>query len=170
MTKTEFRSPGEHVPAIAGVLASEHFPTGERAALKRMALDGPAPLAFHRFLLRHIDERWHAADHEMDWRALVCALALQRDGGYDPKRPFGEALADARFSEARMERLLSASGETLRALTLRAARHLAARGGAADWRQVAELLFCRRDDFRETINRRIARSYYRTLQSLEEEE
>jgi hypothetical protein len=54
MTDMETRSPAAHVPALAAVLKAEHFPTGERAALKRMALDGSAPLAFHRFMLRHV--------------------------------------------------------------------------------------------------------------------
>jgi len=92
-------------------------------------------------------------------------LAIQRDGGFSPSNPFGQALAEAGFSEHRFERLLSANGETLRNLALRAARQLAAKGIETDWRQFAELLFSRNPETREVINRRIARDYYRTVQS-----
>ncbi|VBB44902.1 CRISPR-associated protein, Cse2 family [uncultured Desulfatiglans sp.] len=165
MTEKKNRSPAVHVPELAAILKAEHFPTGERAALKRMALDGPAPLAFHRFMLRHIDPPWHADVLIPAWRALLCALAIQRDGGFDPSRPLGQTLAEADFSEHRLERLLAAGGGTLRSLALRAARQIAAKGIAADWRQLAELLFSRDPEIRESVNRRIARDFYRTLQS-----
>ncbi|UCF90214.1 MAG: type I-E CRISPR-associated protein Cse2/CasB [Desulfobacterales bacterium] len=163
MTDIETRTPAGHVPALAAVLKAEHFPTGERAALKRMALDGPAPLAFHRFVLRHIDSPWQSESWTSEWRALICSLAIQRDGGFDPSKPLGQALAEASFSEHRLERLLAATGETLRSLALRAARQLAAKGIATDWRQLAELLFSRNPEIREAVNRRIARDYYRTV-------
>jgi len=170
MTDVGTRTPAAHVPTLAGVLKAERFPTGERAALKRMALDGPAPLAFHRFMLRHVDPAWQAESWTSEWRALICALAIQRHGGFDPARALGQALAEAGFSEYRLERLLSATGETLRSLALRAARQLAARAIAADWRQLAELLFSRNPEIRESVNRRIARDYYQTTQPQKREE
>jgi CRISPR system Cascade subunit CasB len=168
MTTPEVRAPAAHVPALAQLLASDGIPNGERAALKRMALDGPAPLALHRLLLRHIDETWQSETWLADWRALICALALQRDGGFDPRLPFGQALAEARFAESRLERLLVAGDDTLRALALRAARQVAAKGIACDWRQFAELLFSRLPEARERINTRIARDFYRHLKTMEE--
>lgn len=168
MSNSEVRAPAAHVPALAQILASNGISNGERAALKRMALGGPAPLALHRFLLRHTDEVWQGEAWLPDWRALICALALQRDGGFDPRHPFGQALAEARFSESRLERLLSTSDDTQRALALRAARQLAAKGIACDWRQFAELLFNRAPEARERINTRIARDFYRQLKTLEE--
>lgn len=164
MIEREIRAPAAHVPAISAVLKAEHFPTGERAALKRMALDGPAPLAFHRFMLRHVDLPWQAESWIPEWRTLVCSLAIQRDGGFDPSNPLGKALAEAGFSEQRLERLLASSGETRRILALRAARQLASKGVSTDWRQMAELLFSRDDEIRESISRRIARDYYRHVQ------
>jgi len=168
MTNPEARAPAAHVPALARVLASDSFPNGERAALKRMALDGPAPLALHRFLLRHVDEAWQGETWLAEWRTLICALALQREGGFDPQRPIGQALAEARFAESRLERLLVAHDDTLRALALRTARQLSAKGIACDWRQFAELLFARNSDVRERINTRIARDFYRHLKTTEE--
>lgn len=163
MTLPEPRGPSAQVPALARALASPHFPTGERAALKRMALDGPAPLALHRFLLRHLDESWQGEHWLPHWRALVCALAIQRDGGFDPARSWGQALAEARFAQSRLERLLAAEGETLRTLALRAARQIAAKGIACDWRPLADLIFSHDPEARERTNTRIARDYYRNL-------
>jgi len=163
MTDKETRTPAAHVPALAAVIKAEHFPTGERAALKRMALDGPAPLAFHRFMLRHVDSRWQSESWTLEWRTLICALAIQRDSGFDPSKPLGQALAEAGFSEHRLERLLAATGETMRSLALRAARQLAAKGISTDWRQLAVLLFSRNPEIREAVNRRLARDYYRTV-------
>lgn len=148
---------------LSRTLGDPHFPNGERAALKRMALDGAAPLALHRLLLRHVDEAWQGERWLPDWRLLVCALAIQRDGGFDPARPLGQALAEARYAESRLERLLSADGDTLRALALRAARQIAAKGIACDWRHLADLLFATSPEARERINTRIARDYYRNL-------
>lgn len=165
MIEKKTRTPAAHVPSLAAVIKSEHFATGERAALKRMALDGTAPMALHRFMLRHIDEAWQGERWLSEWRALICSLALQRDGGFNPGRPLGKALAKARFSENRLERLLSAKGDTLRRLALRAARQLAAAGIEADWRQFAELLFSRKPEIREDVNRRIARDFYREIQT-----
>ncbi|MHB1360333.1 MAG: type I-E CRISPR-associated protein Cse2/CasB [Rhodocyclaceae bacterium] len=170
MTNPEVRTPAAHVPALAALLASAGLSNGERAALKRMALDGPAPLALHRMLLAHVDDAWQGERWLADWRALICALAIQRDGGFNPATPFGQALAEARFAESRLERLLSASDDTLRALALRAARQVAAKGIACDWRTFAELLFTRDSEYRERINTRIARDFYRTLQSANREE
>lgn len=163
MTTPEARTPAAHVPALAALLASTGISNGERAALKRMALDGPAPLALHRLLLAQVDDP--RQDEQLaDWRTLICALAIQRDGGYNPAMHFGTALAEARFAESRLERLLAASDDTLRALALRAARQVAAKGIACDWRQFADLLFAGTPDRRERINTDIARDYYRTLQ------
>lgn len=170
MTSPEARIPAAHVPALAALLASAGISNGERAALKRMALDGPAPLALHRLLLAHVDDAWQGERWLANWRAVLCALAIQRDGGFNPATPFGQALAEAHFAESRLERLLSASGDTLRALALRAARQVAAKGIACDWRTFADLLFTPDDEQRERINTRIARDFYRTQQSANREE
>jgi len=168
MTNPEARSPAAHVPALAALLASAGISNGERAALKRMALDGPAPLALHRLILAQVDEPWQGERWLPAWRTVICALAIQRDGGYDPATPFGEALAEARFSESRLERLLAAGDDTLRTLLLRAARQVAAKGIACDWRSFADLVFARDPDFRERTNIRIARDFYRALDKLKQ--
>lgn len=163
MSTPEPRSPSAHVASLAGALTNPNFPNGDRAALKRMGLDGAAPLALHRCIVRHVDEAWQGERWTSRWRTLIGALAIQREGGFDPARSLGAALAEARFAESRLERLLAAPGDTLLALALRAARQVAARGLACDWRQLADLLFSSDTDTRERINTRIARDYYRNL-------
>ena len=159
------RHPAEHIPAIAHMLANPGFSNGERAALKRMGLDGTAPLALHRCIVRHVDEAWQDPRWTPRWRTVICALALQRDGGHSPERSLGSALVAARYAESRLERLLAAQGDTLFALALRAARQLAAARLSCDWRQFADLIFATTPDGRERINTRIARDFYRNLPS-----
>ncbi len=148
--------PSSQIPKLASVLKADYFPKGDRAALKRMALDGPAPMAFHKFVVTYVTP---AFQDDPRWRPILCALAIQRDGGFNPALPFGVALADVRFSEHRLERLLAATDETLQALGLRAARQIAAKGVACDWRQFADLIFSGSD----AIRSRIARDFYKTL-------
>lgn len=43
---------------VAGMISSESFPSGDRAALKRLAPDRPPSLAFYRFCFLHLPEGW----------------------------------------------------------------------------------------------------------------
>jgi CRISPR system Cascade subunit CasB len=151
------------IAKIAGILASEHFSTGDRAALKRMAPDQPPPLAFYRFAFRELPENWER--HRAAWQTLTAAMALSSNHGnpHNPKRPLGRVLAEQGYSEARLERLLAAEGDTLNTLLLRAARFLAAKGEAVDWADGARLLLTVSDDGREQIRREIAGDFYRNL-------
>jgi len=169
MTNPEQRTPAAHVPKLAALLSSAGISNGERAAFKRMALNGPTPLALHRLLLTHVDEDWQGEYWLSDWRTLICALAIQRGGehgGYQPDTSLGKALAQASFSEMRFERLLATSGDTLRALSLRAARQVATKSIACDWRMLASLLFARNPEHRERVNMTIARDFYHTLDAI----
>lgn len=149
------------VGRLAALVGSDGLPTGERAALRRMVPGQPSPLAFHRVAIRMLPEGWER--HEEDWIAIVAGIALMSPGAHRPDAGTGAALADAGFSEARLERLLSAQGQVRRLLLLRAARFLAARGGACDWAEAAALLLTRDPERRETLHRQIARDFYRTL-------
>lgn len=161
MTDTEATTPAELTAAIVGALHNEHFPTGDRAALKRMAPEGRAPLAYHRFIMSKVPERWQGGRYESSWRTLIAAIALQPAHPHDANRPVGEALARIDFSEDRLERLLAADDSVLNTLVLRAARRLAAHHARANWNDLARLLFAYGDEARERINQRIARGYYR---------
>lgn len=160
----ERQSPERRIAALAAFIASDGCSSGERAALKRMSLEGSTPLAFHKLWLQqidpHIDEYWKHDRWQPVWRTLVTALALQRGQFFDPKRPLGRTLHEARFAESRLERLLSAEGDTLFRLALRAARQVAAKQLPADWRDLARLLFAH-SKVRQSANDRLARAYYR---------
>ena len=149
------------VARLAALIGSEGLPTGDRAALRRMVPGQPPPLAFHRVAIRMLAEGWER--HEDDWVAILAGIALMSPGAHRPGAGVGTALADAGFSEARLERLLSAEGQVRRLLLLRAARFLAAKGYPCDWAGAAALLLTRDPERRDALHRRIARDFYRTL-------
>lgn len=160
----ERQTPERRVAALVALITSDHYPNGDRAALKRMSLDGPSPLAFHKLWLRQIesdvDGYWRHDRWQPAWRTLITALALQRGKFFDPGHLLGRALHDAGYAESRLERLLSAEGDTLYRLALRAARQVAAKQVTANWRDLAQLLFAE-GKARQSANDRLARAYYR---------
>lgn len=154
------------IPRLAGVLSSEHFPNGDRAALKRMAPDKPPPLAFYRLVFRELAGDWEGRQGAC--QALVSGMALLsgRKNPHKREQPLGEALAKLKYSEARLERLLAAEGDTLNTLLLRAARFLAAKNEAVDWTDCARLLLATKNGKdHEQIRREIASDYYRNLEA-----
>lgn len=150
-----------HIGHIAGVIASGSFPTGERAALRRMGSEHPLPLTFYRFALCHLPEGWEG--RLKDWVTLVAGVAIMSPKAHRPDRGFGRALAEAGYSEARLERLLAADGDTRRTLLLRAARFLAAKSSAFNWVDAAQLLFTSDEERRERLHQRIARDFYQVV-------
>ena len=76
-TEDAQRYPADLAPVLAAALHSEGFPNGDRAALKRMGISGRTPLAYWRFLLRRVPDRWQGDRYRLGWRTLICALALQ---------------------------------------------------------------------------------------------
>lgn len=148
----------KQVGKIAGIIGSDRFPTGERAALRRMSPGFPLPLSFYRFAINYLPEEWeHAAD---DWVTLVAGIALMVPNAYNPRVGFGGALADAGYSEYRLERLLAADQETQRVLFLRAVRFLAAKSKPFNWTEGARFLLARDGRKREALNIRIAKDFY----------
>lgn len=148
---------------IAGVLASPGFPTGDRAALRRMSPEQPLPLTFYRFAIRHIPKEWdRGPKNERDWATVIAGMAIMSPNAHRPDVGFGRALGETGFSEARLERLLQSTGNTRRTLLLRAARFLAAKGKAGNWVDGAWFLLIPDHDLkrREEINRKIARDFY----------
>ena len=117
---------------LAGVICNERFPTGERAALRRMApRQGlPWPVSFYRFALMHLPDNWER--HAEDWVTIVAGIAIMAPNAHRFDRGVGKALAEAGYSEARLERLLAATGHTQRTLVLRAARS-ASKASPCNW-------------------------------------
>ena len=160
------KTAGQQLPiaSIARVLANENFATAERAALRRMVPGHPLPLAFYGFAVRHLPETWEQSLH--DWTAIVTGMAIMAPLIHDPERNLGRVLAETGFSEARLERLLSADKETRRTLFLRTVRFLAAKNRAFNWKDGAQLLLIRDPTKQEWLFRRIAKDFYRTLDQL----
>ena len=149
---------GSMIGRVAALIASENFPNADQAALKRMDLAREAPLAFYRFTMRHLPEGWQ--HQQPEWRAILQGMALMRPRIHNPTTPFGRALAENRYSEARLERLLAAQGESHRTLLLRAVRFLATKKLACDWRDIALLLLTQDREKRESLHMKIATDYY----------
>lgn|SRR5690554_6233312 len=143
---------------LGGILASSQFPTGDRASLRRMSLDQPLPMTFYRFAHRHLPEDWEL--RWQDWVTLVAGMAIMSPKAHRPDRGLGRALAEAGYSEARLERLLAAEGDTRRLLLLRVARFASAKGTPFNWTDAARLLFTMESEKRENLHRQIARDFY----------
>ncbi len=147
----------------AGIICSDGLPTGDRAKLRRMAPGQPLPLVFTRFALAHLPESWER--HPDDWAALLAGIAIMAPRAHRPGHGLGRALAESGYSEARLERLLDANGETRRTLLLRAVRFLTAKSAPFDWHDAAQLLLTRDEAKRDRINQRIARDFFSNLKS-----
>jgi CRISPR system Cascade subunit CasB len=148
----------QQVGKIAGIISSERLSTGERAALRRMIPGHPLPLSFYRFAFSYLPTGWEYAID--DWTTLVAGIALMTPNAYSPQVGFGKALAEAGYSEFRLERLLAAGYEVRRTLFLRAIRFLAAKSKPFNWAQGARFLLTRSEDNQEAMNLRIARDFY----------
>ena len=156
------RSLHQQVGRLAAVLGADHFPGGDRAALKRMTPGASPPLAFYRMWLRYLDDNVPAPDQTPAWVVIVAGLASSPPQVHRPGRGFGQALAESGWHEARLERLLAADDDGQQPkLVADALRFLAARGESFDWTHVTRLLLARADDPREAIQRRIATDFYR---------
>ena len=143
---------------IAGVISSDRFPTGERAALRRMAPGQPLPLCFYRFAFSYLPPGWEHALEQ--WTTLIAGIALMSPNAYSPRVGFGRALAEAGYSELRLERLLAAEHNVQRTLFLRAIRFLAAKTEPFNWAEGARFLLTRDEEKREILNLRMARDFY----------
>lgn len=144
---------------VAGMISSENFSSGDRAALKRLAPDRPPSLAFYRFCFLHLPEGWQ--NNLGAWQTLLAGLALMGTQPHRLDRPVGQALAEHRYSEARLERLLVAQDDVLYTLTLRLARFLAAKGESVNWLDLANLLLTKDHDKQQAVRLKIAGDYYR---------
>ncbi|RLJ19805.1 type I-E CRISPR-associated protein Cse2/CasB [bacterium endosymbiont of Escarpia laminata] len=151
---------------ISGLIASEHFPNSDRAALKRMNPKKEPPLSFYRFAFRHLSQNWQT--QRKAWQAVLNGMALMSPHIHRPDQPLGKVLAEERYSEARLERLLGAGDEIQRTLILRAVRFLAAKKQAVNWVDIAYLLLTHEPDKRENLHMNIARHYYQNLESKEQ--
>jgi CRISPR system Cascade subunit CasB len=151
------------VARLAGVIGAPHYTAGDRAALRRWAPGQPLPLAFYRLWLRHADSELPAEVHTESWMTLAWGLATMGAHAHQPGRALGQALAESRYSEGRLERLLAAPDALRVDLFMSAVRFLAAKNERFDWGDAATFLLATDADRREGIRRRIASSFFRHL-------
>ena len=164
---------GRIVTRWAGLLASEHFPRGEHAALRRLDPAAPSAPAFWRLLFEHVPEqRRRTSESESRWALVLHGLALMSRPNASAHRTgagIGAVLAEAGFSELRLNRLLRARGEGFRQMVPRVCRYLAAKNAAVDWVRFARWLLA--DEARaEEHRRQVARDYFRARSRPEAEE
>lgn len=152
---------GTIVARLAGILSASHYSNGDRAALRRWSIGQPLPLGFYRLWLRHAEQELPAETHAEVWMVLVWGLATMGAEAHRPGRPFGRALAESGYSEARVERLLSASEGPRIELFMSTIRFLASKGEAFDWLDAAVFLLASDGSVRERAHRRIAQAYFR---------
>lgn len=155
------------IARLAGVITSDHFPNAERAVLKRWAPGQPPPLTFYRIWLRSIGEELPGSVQTHAWMLLLWGLAL--GVGHQRGRTLGRVLAESRYAEARLERLLSAPPDVLPDLFASLVRFLAAKGESVDWLDAAGLLLTHDIHKREAVHRRIASDYFRHLPRTDKE-
>lgn len=149
---------------IAGVLQSPTFPAGDRAQLRRLNSRLPPGLTFFRFALHHLPPNWERS--ESQWMCLVSGIALMSPHAHRPGRRLGAVLAEAKYSEFRLERLLAAAGATRQILFQRAVRLLASRSLPFDWTDGARLLLTADPDRLERVQLQLASDYYGADQKL----
>lgn len=140
--------------------------TGDIAELKRLNPENPGSPAFWKLIVGCIgDEGVHLAgeknrdEAERRWAVVLSAMAHMKHL-HIHGRKLGEALAEAGYSELRLNRLLRASGDTLRNLTRGMTLFLVSKGQSFDLLDLARLIFSDNNSWSESFRRQIARSYY----------
>jgi len=154
---------GARVAQMADIIGDEHYPNGERAALRRWSPGQSIPLAFYRLWLRHLGDDLPPEFQTPAWMTIAWGVATLGKEGHGPRRSLGQALAESQFSERRLEQLLSAPEDVRPDLFMSAVRFLAAQGERFNWLDAALFLLTTDADKREHLHRRIARDYYRHL-------
>ena len=168
-------------------LAHPQFPAADLAKLRRMNPEQSEEAVFWHTLSQYAlpisaiaEAKWGAVAHGIAWMTPNQHRGQPQEpegfwpSAHNPNIPAGQALyqggdpgrrGPAFFHESRLNRLLNASGPSLRYQFSLLCRTLGQTTQAANWRQLAGLIFS--DDYNpqyaELVRRRIARNYYRSL-------
>lgn len=161
---------GKAVGKIAGMMDQKgNLSSGDLAELRRISPDEPFTPALWRLLLMlDLDEsRWHKQEvWERRWATLFMGMA-HCVGLHSYQTSFGQALAEAGWSELRFVQLMRARDETLEKHLRRVSQFLASKHQVANWTDVAWLLFAQSGEIAEEARLNISRSYYTTLYAQE---
>ncbi|MCY4565446.1 MAG: type I-E CRISPR-associated protein Cse2/CasB [Gammaproteobacteria bacterium] len=165
---------------MAGTIGQyvEHH-RGDLAELRRMDPDEPDAAAFWKLMAQYglldvgeaVERKWALIIHGIALTTSTCSGEANRVTAHNGQMPVGRALflggesrrATGFYSEARLNRLLTADGPMLRTLLARMFRMLTASGVSFNWREMAQFILNEGydDDAAEQSRRRIAREYYR---------
>ena len=176
--ESERRSWGDVAVEIAGRIARlADSRLGDLAELRRMEPDEPDAAVFWRLMAEY--DLFGNTDVERKWALILHGIALMtprnRAGGgastaHDGYTPVGRALflggesrrESGRYSETRLNRLLTSRGPMLRTLLARMFRMLASDGVTFNWREMAQFILNESydEEAAERARRRIARDYY----------
>jgi len=160
-------TPGQVVARLTREIAV--LDPGSAAALRRGPLNGAGAAAFWKLLATYGPTYELDGDREEGWAMLIQAIAILTPKGrriegvpnlsvHDPQIPMGAAVHDARVSELRLARLLTAPEKMRRTLGVRLCRRLAAAEQRRfDLRTLANFILYSGD----VAGRRIAKEYYR---------
>lgn len=152
------------VSYLAEILHSPILSKSDRAQLRRMHPSQSPPLAFYHFGVQFLSDHWDRdPDTQKNWMTVVAGMALMHPHTHRFDCGLGQALAHAGVSPARLERLLTATGDNRRTLVLRAARRLAAEQIACNWSDPARLLLAQNVAQSERVRCDIASDFYRHL-------
>lgn len=162
------------VRRIGAAIAHELSP-GDVAALRRLGPGDVAVPAFWKLaascLVEALPQGGEARDlAERRWAAIASGMAVTA-GLHRAGRRAGAALAEAGYSELRLERLLRAQGDQLLVEVRGAARFLAAKAVELDWAELAALVLADPDEpSGDAVRRGLARAYFWQLHRNERSE
>lgn len=154
----------EVVHKIALEIAQEHFPAGDRAALRKEQR-GPA---FWKIAVHHLEPKGLLVDGpwrdeaELRWAAILAGLA-RNPQLHRRDRRLGDVLAEADIAEARVLRLARAHGDSLHKTVRAVAQQLASSGLKVDWGDFADLILSDGRPWEDEVRRRMCRDFYRTI-------
>ena len=152
---------------------------GDLAELRRMDPDEPDAAVFWRLMAQYelldvgeaVERKWALIIHGIALTTPTGSGEAHRGTAHDGQMPVGRALflggesqrANGFYSEARLNRLLTADAPMLRTLLARLFRMLTASGVSLNWREMAQFILNEGydEDAAERSRRRIAREYYR---------
>ena len=170
----------ERAVSMAGTIGqyAEHR-RGDLAELRRMDPDDPDAAVFWRLMAQYdllnsneiVEHKWALIMHGIALTTPTGSGEANGSTAHDGQMPVGRALflggesqrATGFYSEARLNRLLTADGPMLRTLLARMFRMLTASRASFNWREMAQFILNEGydEDAAEQSRRRIAREYYR---------
>lgn len=163
---------GKIVGKVANMMQKEGaLSTGEMADLRRISPDQPFTSSLWRILMMlDLDHSpgWIRQElWERRWATIFMGMA-HCTGLHSYDTSFGEALAEAGWSELRFVQLMRAKDETLETHLRRVAQFLASKNQEANWTDVARLLFFQSGNAGEKVRLSISRDYYSKLYKKEQ--